>query len=128
MMLTHDMEPRSVLMLSMVFAVFVLVLTRNPFGLLVSVVTIALLWVSVTRAEVTAQRAIAYIWVWFLLMGGARKIPDLYVGMLAQKGKSDAEQLQKATLIGDVVWLFVFWLGSVAALVYGGALMLRHAS
>jgi hypothetical protein len=127
MMLVHDMEPRSVLMLSLVFAIFVLVLTRNPFGLLVSVATIALLWVSVSRAEQAAQRSIAYIWVWFLLMGGARKIPDLYKGMLTQKGKSDAEQLQKTTLVGDVVWLFVFWLGSMAALVHAGAMMLRHA-
>jgi hypothetical protein len=127
-MLVHDFEPRAVLMLSLVFAVFVLILTRNPFGLLVSVGTIVLLWVSVTRAAPSAQRAIAYIWVWFMLMGGARKIPDLYYGMLRQKGESDAEQLQNATLIGDVVWLFVFWLGTLAALVHGGAIMLRHAS
>ena len=127
-LLVHDFDPKSVLVLSLVFAVFVLVLTRNPFGLLVSVATIALLWVSVTRAEPGAQRAIAYIWVWFLLMGGARKIPDLYYGMLRQKGESDAEQLQQATLIGDVVWLFVFWLGAMAALVHAGALMLRHTT
>jgi hypothetical protein len=126
-MLVHDMPPRAVLIVGLIFAIFVLVLTRNAFGLLVSAATIALLWVSTTRAEPAAQRAIAYVWVWFLLMGGARKIPDLYYGMLTQKGGSDAEQLQKATLVGDVVWLFVFWLGAVAALVHGGALMLRHA-
>jgi len=28
----------------------------------------------------------------------------------------------------DVVWLFLFWLLSLGALVYGGALLLRHAA
>jgi hypothetical protein len=86
-----------------------------------------LLWVVVTRAEPTAQRGIAYVWVWFMLMGSTRYIPPLIYGTAAKKG-SDANQLESTTHIGDVVWLFVFWLGTLAALVHGGALMLRHAA
>lgn len=127
-MLVHDFEPRTILILSLVFTAFVLILTRNLFGLVVAGGTAALLWVVVTRAAEPTQLAFAYVWVWFLLMGSTRKIPDLYWGMLRRTGKSDAEQLQQHTWIGDVVWLFVFWLGSLAALVYGGALMMRHTT
>jgi hypothetical protein len=124
-MLLHDFSPQSVLVLGLVFATFVLVLTRNAFGLLVAGTTVLLLWFAVTRAEGDLQRGIAYVWVWFLLMGSTRQIPQLYWGMLQQSGKSDPEQLQGVTHIGDVVWLFLFWLGTLAALVYGGALLLR---
>ena len=109
-MLIHGFPPRTILIVNLVFAVFVLVLTRNPFGLLVAAGTVALLWVAAMRAAPEAQRVFAYVWVWFMVMGSTR----------------DAELLQKHTHVGDVVWLFVFWLGTVAALVYGGAVLLRH--
>jgi hypothetical protein len=125
-MLVRDFEPRTVLILSLVFAAFVLILVRNLFGLLVAAGTVALLWIVTTRAEARVQLVFAYVWVWFMLMGSTRKIPDLYKSMLKPANGSDAELLQKQTHIGDVVWLFVFWLGSVGALVYGGALLLRH--
>jgi hypothetical protein len=125
-LLVHGFAPRAVLMLDLVFAIFVLVLTRNAFGLLVSASTVAVLWVGAVRAVPDVQRVFAYVWVWFMLMGSTRVIPHLYRGMLRQNGDQDPELLQKQTHIGDVVWLFVFWLGTLAALVYGGALLLRH--
>lgn len=126
-MLVHDLEPRSVLMMSLAFSIFVLVLTRNAFGLVVAGATVLLLWVGVTRAEPDAQRGMAYVWVWFVLMGSTRTIPNLFWAMKRQDS-SDAAILEKSTHIGDVVWLFIFWLGTLAALVHGGAIMLRHAA
>jgi hypothetical protein len=127
-MLVHGFEPRSVLLLSLVFSAFVLVLTRNLFGLLVAAGTVGLLWVVAIRSPQPVQLGFAYVWVWFLLMGSTRKIPDLYWSMLTKTGTSDAERLETHTHIGDVVWLFIFWLGSVAALIYGGALMVRNTA
>ena len=127
-MLVHDFEPRSVLMISLAFSIFVLVLVRNAFGLLVAGATVVLLWTAVTRAEPAAQRGIAYVWVWFVLMGSTRTIPALIYATARQEGKTDAEHLQQSTHISDVLWLLVFWLGTLAALVFGGALMLRHAA
>lgn len=124
-MLVHDFEPQTVLIVSLVFAAFVLVLSRNFFGLLVATGTVLMLWFTVTRGGPDVQRGVAYVWVWFMLMGSTRKVPDLYYSMLRPDEVSDAEHLQKSTHISDVVWLFVFWLGTIAALLYGGALLLR---
>ena len=128
MMLVHDFAPRSVLLLSIAFLVGVLIMTRNIFGLFSVLATGAVLWTVAMRSEPTVQMVFAYIWVWFLLMGGARQIPDLFRVIASGSTANDAAILQRQTHIGDVVWLFVFWLGSVAALVWGGTLLLRHTS
>jgi hypothetical protein len=127
-MLVHDFDPRSVLLLSLVFLFGVLIMVRNVFGLFAVLVTGALLWVVAMRAEATVQLVFAYVWVWFLLMGGTRQIPELFLGVRGNDASTDAAHLQRHTYIGDVVWLFVFWLLSLGALVYGGALMLRHTT
>jgi hypothetical protein len=125
-LLVHDVDPRSVLLISLVFLFGVLVMVRNVFGVFAVLVTGALLWVVAMRAEPTVQLVFAYVWVWFLLMGGTRQIPELFLGVSGNDSSTDAAKLQQHTYIGDVVWLLVFWLLSLAALVYGGALMLRH--
>jgi hypothetical protein len=127
-MLVHDFEPRSVLLLSLTFLFGVLVMVRNAFGLFAVLATGALLWVVAMRAEPPVQLVFAYVWVWFLLMGGTRQIPELFLGVRANDPRTDAALLQRQTYIGDVVWLLLFWLLSLGALVYGGALLLRHAT
>jgi hypothetical protein len=127
-MLVHGMDARWVLFLSLAFLFGVLVMVRNPFGLFAVLVTGALLWVVAMRATPTVQIVFAYVWVWFLLMGGVRQVPELFWSVHAGDRTTDAAQLQRQTYIGDVVWLFVFWLVSLGALVYGGALMLRYTT
>jgi hypothetical protein len=80
-MIVHDFSPRSVLILSLVFTCFVLILVRDFFSLLVVAGTIAVLWTVAMRAEPPAQLSFAYVWVWFMLMGSTRKIPDLFWSM-----------------------------------------------
>ena len=126
MMLVHDFAPRSVLLLSLAFLAGVLIMIRNFFGLLSVLATGAVLWAVAMRSEPPVQLVFAYVWVWFLLMGGARQIPTLYKVIAGGNTTNDAAMLQKQTFIGDVVWLFVFWLGSVAALIWGGAQLMRH--
>ncbi|MEV6597350.1 M50 family metallopeptidase [Actinoplanes sp. NPDC051346] len=124
-LLVHDFDPRSVLLLSLAFLAGVLIMVRNLFGVFVILSVGAILWVVAMRSTETVQLAFAYVWVWFLLMGGARQVPELFWAMHTDPS-TDAGLLEKHTLIGDVVWLFVFWLLSLGALVYGGALLLRH--
>ena len=124
-LLVNDFDPRSVLFLSLVFLAGVLIMTRNLFGVFVILFLGAILWAVAMRSTEAVQLVFAYVWVWFLLMGGARQVPELFWAMHTEP-HTDAGLLQKHTLIGDVVWLFVFWLLSLGALVYGGALLLRH--
>ncbi|WP_328462356.1 M50 family metallopeptidase [Actinoplanes sp. NBC_00393] len=125
LLLANDFDPRSVLFLTMVFLVAVLIMTRNAFGFLVIIGLGALLWVVAMRSVAEVQLAFAYVWVWFLLMGGARQVPELFWVMWSGDRSNDAALLENQTHIGDVVWLFLFWLLSLGALVYGGALMVR---
>ena len=126
-LLVNDFDPRSVLFLSLVFLAGVLIMTRNLFGVFVILFLGAILWVVAMRSTEAVQLAFSYVWVWFLLMGGVRQVPELFWAMHVDPD-TDAGLLQRHTLIGDVVWLFVFWLLSLGALVYGGALLLRHGS
>lgn len=126
MLLVHDFPPRTVLLLSLVFLAGVLIMIRNLFGLFSVLATGAVLWTVAMRSEPPVQLVFAYVWVWFLLMGGTRHIPELYHVIASGDTSNDAGALQKQTHIGDVVWLFLFWLGSVAALIWGGAQLMRH--
>ncbi|UQU65617.1 M50 family metallopeptidase [Couchioplanes caeruleus] len=126
-LLVHDVDPRSVLFLSLLFLVGVLIMTRNLFGVFVILFVGTMLWAVAMRSTEAVQLVFSYVWVWFLLMGGVRQVPELFWSMHTDS-TTDAGLLQKHTLIGDVVWLFVFWLLSLGALVYGGALLLRHGT
>jgi hypothetical protein len=128
LLLVHDFHPRSVLLLSLAFLAAVLIMVRNLFGVFVILAVGAILWVVAMRSTAPVQLVFAHVWVWFLLMGGARQVPELFWVIHSGDNTNDAAQLQGQTLIGDVVWLFLFWLLSLGALVYGGALLLRHAA
>jgi hypothetical protein len=127
-LLVHDFDPRAVLLLSLAFLAAVLIMVRNLFGVFVILFVGAILWVVAMRSTEPVQLVFAHVWVWFLLMGGARQVPELFWTIHSGDNSNDAAQLQGQTLIGDVVWLFLFWLLSLGALVYGGAMLLRHAT
>jgi hypothetical protein len=127
-LLVHDFAPRSVLLLSLAFLASVLIMVRNLFGVFVILAVGAILWVVALRSTEPVQLVFAHVWVWFLLMGGTRQVPELFWAIHGGDETNDAAQLQGQTRIGDVVWLFLFWLLSLGALVYGGALLLRQAT
>jgi hypothetical protein len=84
-----------------------------------------LIWAVAMRAGEQAQLVFAYIWVWFLLMGGTRQIPELYSNWKAG-GEPDTGKLAEKTGLSTAFFVALFWAGSLAALIYGGVLLLRH--
>ena len=103
----------------------ILVKIRNPLGFVAVIGTgVALYWVARHWAD-PAQEAFGYFWVWFLLIGGVRTITNLFWATFRQDPSSDAAALEGLTFLPDVFWLAVFWLGAMAALVYGGATLLH---
>ena len=125
-MLVHGIAPRAVLLMSLALVVILLLMVRNFFGFLAVPLTGALLWLVAMRANAETQLIFAYIWVWFLLMGGVRQIPELYRVWL-KGGEPDTKALSAQTGLSTAFFVAVFWAVSLAALVYGGVLMLRDS-
>ncbi|NMO50378.1 M50 family metallopeptidase [Actinoplanes sp. TBRC 11911] len=124
-MLVHDISPRSVLLMTLVLMAMLLVMVRSLFGFLAVPLTGALIWVVAMRSTEQVQLVFAYIWIWFLLMGGTRQIPELF-SVWKQGGEPDTGNLAVRTGLSTAFFVALFWLLSVAALVYGGVLLLRH--
>jgi hypothetical protein len=118
-------QAEGVLWASMALLAVILLKIRNPLGFVTVIGTgVVLYWVARHWAD-PAQLAFGYFWVWFLLIGGVRTITNLFWATFRQDRGSDAAALEGLTLLPDVFWLAVFWLGTMAALVYGGATMLH---
>lgn len=124
-MLVHGFEPRVVLLMSLALVAILLLMVRNPFGFIAVPLTGAVLWAVAMRATPEQQLVAAYIWVWFLLMGGVRQIPQLYRAW-AGGGEADTGVLSQQTGLSTAFFVALFWAGSFTALIYGGVLLLRH--
>ena len=97
---------------------------RNLYGLWV-VLASAILLVAVSWwAPTPWQVAVAYTVTWFLLLGAPRAVVELQ-GSRRRAGRgggsSDADVLSRLTRVPAVVWVGVFWLVCVGALVLGGS-------
>lgn len=123
LLLHHKHE--AVLWAGLMLLALILIKVRNLLAFLAVIGTgVVLYWVA-TQWPDPAQLAFGYFWVWFLLFGGVRMITNLFWATYRQDDSSDAAVLEKLTFLPDVLWLAVFWLGSMAALVYGGAKLLN---
>jgi len=124
-MLVHGIAPRAVLLMTLVMLAMILLMVRNVFGFIAVPFTGAIVWAVAMRSSEPVQLVFAHFWVWFLLIGGFRQIPDLYWGW-KQGGEPDTGALADKTYLSSAFFVALFWLASAAALVYGGVLLLRH--
>jgi Peptidase M50B-like len=122
------------LLLALLTATFLAM--RNAYGVLAVLVTagavLAVSWV----ASAAVQAVFGYIAAWFLLLGGVRSVIDLQAqrhrGSRSRALVSDADRLARLTRLSGGVWVALFLLVSVAALILGvrllypGALHLPH--
>jgi len=118
----------AVLWLSLVFLGLMLLVVANLFGAVVVLGTGGLLFLAARYATGDAQAVAAYTWVWFLLVGGFVHV--LEFGRARRGGKdtgSDAVALRGMTRVPATLWVGVFLLGTLAALSYGGAVLLGLA-
>ncbi len=101
-----------------------LVMIRNVFGVVSIVVTTAVVFGVSWYASPQVQAAFAYVGVWFLLLGGVRPVRELQT--LRRRGRlpdSDADQLAGVTRIPALLWVAVFGVVNVAALLLGVLLL-----
>jgi hypothetical protein len=112
------------LWLSVVLLLAMLVMIRNAYGILSVVVTTATIFIVSWFASAQVQAGFAYACVWFLLIGGVRPIGELQ--SLRRRGRlpdSDADQLARLTRVPGLMWVTLFGLVNLAALLLGGMLL-----
>jgi hypothetical protein len=100
-----------------------LLLIRNLFGLLAVVVTGAVVFGVSWYGSAVLQAVFGYAVAWFLLFGGLRAVVELQRVQVRGDG-SDADQLAYLTRLPALLWVLVFGVAALAALVAGGRLLL----
>ena len=96
-------------------------LVRNFFGGIVVLACGALLYLVLRYTTAGVETALAYGVTWFLLLSapkgalGAAKKP---------KDVADAKILAGMTFLWPAAWCFLWLIGTIAALVVGGAILL----
>jgi Peptidase M50B-like len=100
---------------------------RNAYGVVAVLVTAAAVSVVTLLASALVQSAFGYCAAWFLLLGGVRPVAELWRSRRRSRrsgrGASDADQLARLTGVPGGVWVGLFWLVAVAALVLGARLL-----
>src|SRR5947209_15801286 len=101
---------------------------RNVYGALAVLVVGAVVFVMSWYASPAVQAAFAYAGLWFLLIGGVRPVGELQ--RLRYRGyapDSDADQLARLTHVPGLLWVGVFGVVNLAALLAGGYLLAEPA-
>ena len=97
---------------------------RNLFGALAVLVTAGGVFVVSYYATAVVQAGFAYLAAWFLLFGGVRPVVELARGRRQRWSRgSDAEQLARLTGAPVGLWISLFVLVALAALIAGVALL-----
>jgi hypothetical protein len=121
----------AMLWLALVLLVATFLAVRNLFGAIAVLVTAGAVFAVSYYATAVVQAGFAYLAAWFLLFGGVRPVIELARGSLGSSGRrrrwtrgSDADQLARLTGAPVGLWVTLFVLVSLAALVIGAGLLL----
>jgi hypothetical protein len=121
----------AMLWLALVLLAATFLAVRNVFGALAVLVTAAAVFVVSDYAPAAVQAGFAYLAAWFLLFGGLRPVLELARGRRRSVARgsrgwargSDADQLAQMTGVPAGVWVTLFALVALAALVLGATLL-----
>jgi hypothetical protein len=127
----HHVTAALWLLLVLLTATFLAI--RNAYGVMAVLVAVAAVLAVSWLATAAVQAAFGCACAWFLLLGGVRPVIELQAqrhrdrrgGPYSRRsGMSDADQLARLTGVPGGVWVAVFLLVGVAALVLGARLLL----
>jgi len=102
---------------------------RNAYGVLAVLLTAGAVCTVTLLATAPVQAAFGYGAAWFLLLGGVRPVAELSRSRVRSRRRgrplaSDADQLARLTGVPGGVWVALFGLVAVAALVAGARLLI----
>jgi hypothetical protein len=111
----------AVLWLLLVLLAATFLAIRNAYGVLAVLATAGVVLAVSLLASAAVQAVFGYVAAWFLLLGGVRSVFDLRSqrrrGSRSQANMSDADRLARLTRLPAGVWVALFLVISVAALV-----------
>jgi hypothetical protein len=123
---------RAMLWVTVLLLLLLLTQIRNVFGVITVVGTGAAAVAVIIWGNERTALGFACAVTWLLLVGGLRAVIELQRSRRDQGSgrggrglQSDADQLARVTHLPGLLWVFLFFLLSLAALVAGGWLMLR---
>ena len=97
---------------------------RNAFGALAVLATAGCVFAVSYFASAAVQAGFAYLFAWFLLLGGMRPALELASRRRQRRGVSDADQLARLTGVPRGAWVTLFLLVCAAALALGTRLLI----
>ncbi|WP_327091303.1 M50 family metallopeptidase [Nonomuraea sp. NBC_01738] len=110
--------------LVLIFLVCMLLLIRNLYGALILLATGGAVFALSMYAPLDVQQVVAYVAVWFLLLGGVRPIIELQRKRRRRQARdSDADQLARLTFLPGGFYVLFFLLVAGASLAGGAYLM-----
>lgn len=118
-------ETMMVLWGSMAFLAIMLFAVRGVLGFLLVPTLLVVLYQVATKAEPPAQTLFAHVWTWFLLITAVQNMIIFMEQQLHRHPGSDTAFLGRQTLLPSELWGVVLLLATTAALVWGGAMLLR---
>jgi Peptidase M50B-like len=123
-LLLHD-PAETVLWGSIAFLAVMLLATRGFFGPLLIICLMVALYQIVTKAEPSLVTLAAHVWTWFLLISGVQRMLMFMRTRNYNAKGNDTDWLRKGTLLPQYLWAVILLVGTIAALVYGGGMLLR---
>jgi hypothetical protein len=113
----------ALLWLALVLLAATFLAIRNAFGALAVLATAGCVFAVSDFASAAAQAGFAYLFAWFLLLGGMRPALEL-ASRRPRRGVSDADQLARLTRVPRGAWVTLFLLVCAAALALGTRLLI----
>jgi Peptidase M50B-like len=117
----------AMLWLALVLLTVTFLAIRNLFGAMAVLVTAGGVFAVSYYASAAVQAGFAYLAAWFLLFGGVRPVIELARGSWGRRRRwargSDADQLARLTGTPAGLWVTLFVLVSLAALLIGARLL-----
>lgn len=123
----HHVTAMLWLLLALLTATFLAI--RNAYGVLAVLLAVGAVLAVSWLATAVVQAVFGYAAAWFLLLGGLRPVVELQRQrhrdrLRRRAAASDADQLARLTGVPGGVWVAVFGLVGVAALILGARLLL----
>jgi hypothetical protein len=108
----------AVLWVAIFLLVLLFLLVSRSFGMFTVPFAVVLLFLLVRWGHLGVEEFIAYLLTWFLLLSGVG------TSLRHGAGADDAKELRKRTFLPRHLWALIWILGSLAALLVGGKLLI----